>query len=182
LAPTYGEGNLHVRGSAAQMINDWRRHGAAPEFTSCGALSVDTEPVDLTHDRRLYKESSSGRSKPSKRWRMESTAPLTASAGLSALQGRSARWAPCEDESPTDPLGQGEPSIASSGILLTRSYLRPLRRCLSGGETCTDPQGGYPRGCRLSSGGSGPKSVGGSSWMNLELDENGKDTMVFRLV
>jgi hypothetical protein len=27
-------------------------------------------------------------------------------------------------------------------------------------------------------GGSGPKSVGGSSWMNSELDENGKDTMV----
>jgi hypothetical protein len=27
-------------------------------------------------------------------------------------------------------------------------------------------------------GGSGPKSVGGSSWMNSELDENGKDTVV----
>jgi hypothetical protein len=51
-------------------------------------------------------------------------------------------------------------------------------RFLSGGETCTDPQGGYPSGCRLSSGGSGPKSVGGSSWVNSELDENGKDTVV----
>jgi hypothetical protein len=46
------------------------------------------------------------------------------------------------------------------------------------GETCTDPQGGYPSGCRLSSGGSIPKSVGGSSWMNSELGENGKDTVV----
>jgi hypothetical protein len=27
-------------------------------------------------------------------------------------------------------------------------------------------------------GGSGPKSVGGSSWMNSELDDNGKDTVV----
>jgi hypothetical protein len=31
-------------------------------------------------------------------------------------------------------------------------------------------------GCLV--GGSGPKSVGGSSWMNSELDENGKDTVV----
>jgi hypothetical protein len=31
-------------------------------------------------------------------------------------------------------------------------------------------------------GGSGPKSVGGSSWMNSKLDENGKDTVVFRLL
>jgi hypothetical protein len=27
-------------------------------------------------------------------------------------------------------------------------------------------------------GGSGPKSVGGSYWMNSELGENGKDTVV----
>jgi hypothetical protein len=39
-------------------------------------------------------------------------------------------------------------------------------------------KGGYPSGCRLSNGGSGPKSVGGSSWMNSKLDENGKDTVV----
>jgi hypothetical protein len=31
-------------------------------------------------------------------------------------------------------------------------------------------------------GGSGPKSVGGSSWLNSELDEYGKDTGDFRLV
>jgi hypothetical protein len=53
---------------------------------------------------------------------------------------------------------------------------------LLGGETWTDPQGGCPSGCRLTSGGSGPKSVSGSSWMNSELGENGKDTVVFRLV
>jgi hypothetical protein len=41
-----------------------------------------------------------------------------------------------------------------------------LARQLSGGETCTDPQGGYSSGCRLFSGGPGPKSVKGSSWMN----------------
>jgi hypothetical protein len=49
---------------------------------------------------------------------------------------------------------------------------------VSGGETWTDPQGGYPSGCRLTNGGSGPKSVGGRSWMNSELGENGKDTGV----
>jgi hypothetical protein len=47
-----------------------------------------------------------------------------------------------------------------------------------GGETCTNPQEGYPSGCRLIDGGSGPKSVSGSSWMNSELDENGKDSVV----
>jgi hypothetical protein len=31
-------------------------------------------------------------------------------------------------------------------------------------------------GCLM--GGSGPKSVGGSSWMDSKLDENGKDTVV----
>jgi hypothetical protein len=155
-----------------------RRQNSPPAARSVSTPSLSTSP---TTDASTRSPRRGGRSHQ-RGGGMESAAPPTASAGLSALQGRSARRAPCEDESPADPLGQSEPSIASSGILLTRSYLRPLRRCLSGGETCTDPQGGYPRGCRLSSGGSGPKSVGGSSWMNLELDENGKDTMVFRLV
>jgi hypothetical protein len=53
---------------------------------------------------------------------------------------------------------------------------------LSGGETWTDPQGGYPSGCWLTNGGSRPKSVSGSSWMNSELGEYGKDTRDFRLV
>jgi hypothetical protein len=53
-----------------------------------------------------------------------------------------------------------------------------LARQLSGGETWKDPQGGYPTSCRLIDGGSGPKSVSGSSWMNSELDENGKDSVV----
>jgi hypothetical protein len=53
---------------------------------------------------------------------------------------------------------------------------------VSGGEAWTDPQGGYPSGCRLIDGGSGSKSVSGSSWMNSELDEYGKDTRDFRLV
>jgi hypothetical protein len=46
------------------------------------------------------------------------------------------------------------------------------------GETCTDPQEGYPSGRRWIDGGSGPKSVSGSSRMNSELDENDKDTVV----
>jgi hypothetical protein len=56
---------------------------------------------------------------------------------------------------------------------------------------CASYQGVRPRqirkgatqvvvGCLM--GGSGPKSVCDSFWMNSELDENGKDTMVFRLV
>jgi hypothetical protein len=49
---------------------------------------------------------------------------------------------------------------------------------LSGGETWTDPQGGYPSGCRLIDGGSRLKSVSSGSSMNTELDENGKDTVV----
>jgi hypothetical protein len=50
------------------------------------------------------------------------------------------------------------------------------------GEICTDPQGGYPRGGRWIDGGSGLKSVSGSSWMNSELSEYGKDPRCFRLV
>jgi hypothetical protein len=53
---------------------------------------------------------------------------------------------------------------------------------LSGGETSTDPQGGYPSGCRWIDGGSGPKSVSGSSKMNSELGKYGKDARDFRLV
>jgi hypothetical protein len=55
-------------------------------------------------------------------------------------------------------------------------------RQLSGGQTWTDPQGGYPSGCRLIDGGLGPKSVSGSSWMNSELGKYGKDIRDFRLV
>jgi hypothetical protein len=45
------------------------RRGAAPESASCGALGADAESVDLTRDRRLCRESESGRSEPSKSWR-----------------------------------------------------------------------------------------------------------------
>jgi hypothetical protein len=63
---------------------------------------------------------------------------------------------------------------------LTQLAIESLERSLlvSGGETCTNPQGGYPSGCRWIDVGSGPKSVSGSSWMNSELSENGKDAMV----
>jgi hypothetical protein len=59
---------------------------------------------------------------------------------------------------------------------------RDESRRLSGGETYTDPQGGYPSSCRWIDGGSGPKSVSGSSWMNSELGEYGKDKGDLRLV
>jgi hypothetical protein len=57
-----------------------------------------------------------------------------------------------------------------------------LTRQLSGGETCTDPQGGYPSGCRWIDGGSVPKSVSGSSRMNSALGVYDKDARDFRLV
>jgi hypothetical protein len=58
----------------------------------------------------------------------------------------------------------------------------PQARQLLGGETCTDPQGGYPSGCRLIDGGSGPKSVGGSSQMELGNPGETRETRRFILV
>jgi hypothetical protein len=57
-----------------------------------------------------------------------------------------------------------------------------LARQLSGGETRTDPQGGYPSGCRLIDGGSGPKSVGGSLRMELGNPGETRETHRFILV
>jgi hypothetical protein len=51
-----------------------------------------------------------------------------------------------------------------------------------GGETCTDPLGGYPSGCRLIDGGSGPKSVGGSSRMELGNPGETRETRRFIVV
>jgi hypothetical protein len=53
---------------------------------------------------------------------------------------------------------------------------------MSGGETWQIFKGGYPSGCRLIDGGSRPKSVSGSSWMNSKLGKYGKDRKDFRLV
>jgi hypothetical protein len=44
------------------------------------------------------------------------------------------------------------------------------------------PQGGYPSGCRLTDGGSGPKSVGGSSQMEFRTQREWQWTRGFRLV
>jgi hypothetical protein len=57
-----------------------------------------------------------------------------------------------------------------------------LTRQLSVGETWIDLQGGYPSGCRLIDGGSGPKSVGGSSWMELGNPGETRETRRFILV
>jgi hypothetical protein len=51
-----------------------------------------------------------------------------------------------------------------------------LVRQLLGDETWTNPQGGYPSDCRLFDGGSGPKSVGGSSQMELENPGETRET------
>jgi hypothetical protein len=55
---------------------------------------------------------------------------------------------------------------------------------LSRGETWIDPQEATQAVVGRLMGGSGPKSIGRSFWMNSELGENGKDMVVldwFRL-
>jgi hypothetical protein len=53
-------------GGPLPWINDdCRSHGAAPDSTASGALSVDAESINFPRDQRLCKESESGRSEPS---------------------------------------------------------------------------------------------------------------------
>jgi hypothetical protein len=47
------------------MSNDCKHCGAVLSPTTGGALGIDAESDDLACDRRLCKESESGRSKPS---------------------------------------------------------------------------------------------------------------------
>jgi hypothetical protein len=47
------------------MSNDCKHRGAALGSTTGGALGIDAESDDLARDRRLCKESESGRSEPS---------------------------------------------------------------------------------------------------------------------
>jgi hypothetical protein len=66
-----------------------------PESTTCGALDVDAESIDLAHDRSLCRESESGRSEPSKSWQ-------TGAGHSSDRLGGSAWWgaALCDSEAP----------------------------------------------------------------------------------
>jgi hypothetical protein len=48
-----------------RISNDCKRRGAVLGSTTGGALSVDAESDDLPRDRRLYRESVSGRSEHS---------------------------------------------------------------------------------------------------------------------
>jgi hypothetical protein len=48
-----------------RISNDSKHHGAALGSATGGALGVDSEFDDLTCDRRLCRESKSGRSEPS---------------------------------------------------------------------------------------------------------------------
>jgi hypothetical protein len=73
-----------------RIINDRRRRGVAPESTSCDALGVNAEPVDLARDRHLCKESESGRSEPLKRWR-DGVARSSGRLGGSVRRGGSLR-------------------------------------------------------------------------------------------
>jgi hypothetical protein len=60
----------------------------ASESASCGAHGDNAEPVDLAHDGRLCKESESGWSEPSKRWR-DGVARSSDRLDVSAQQGGS---------------------------------------------------------------------------------------------
>jgi hypothetical protein len=53
------------RAPPPQISNDCKRRGAVSEPAACGALGVDAESDDFPRDRRLCRESESGRSKPS---------------------------------------------------------------------------------------------------------------------
>jgi hypothetical protein len=45
-------------------------------------------------------------------------------------------------------------TLGLATMLHSQLPITPTWRALSGGETWTDPQGGYPSGCRLIDGGS----------------------------
>jgi hypothetical protein len=47
------------------MSSDCKRRGVALGSATDGTIGVDAKSEDLPHDRRLYKESESGRSEPS---------------------------------------------------------------------------------------------------------------------
>jgi hypothetical protein len=48
-----------------RISNDCKRRRVAPDSAACGALGVDAESNDFPRDRRLCRESKSGRSEPS---------------------------------------------------------------------------------------------------------------------
>jgi hypothetical protein len=65
LAPAGDKGHVNFRGSAARMSRDCKCRGAALGSATGSAVGVDAESDDLPRDRRLCKESESGRSHPS---------------------------------------------------------------------------------------------------------------------
>jgi hypothetical protein len=81
-----------------RISNDCRCRGAAPDSTACGALDVDAESVKFPRDRRLCRESESGRSEPSYSLRTE--------AGRSSHLLRGSTWRGavlCDSEAPVPP-------------------------------------------------------------------------------
>jgi hypothetical protein len=71
LTPASGEGNVHVRGSTASDDQRLKAPRGGTRIRPCNTLGVDTGVIDLALEGRLCKESESGQSEPSKRWRGE---------------------------------------------------------------------------------------------------------------
>jgi hypothetical protein len=65
------------------MTKDYRRRGGVLVSAPCGTLGVDAGVIDLALDERLFRESASGRSEPSKRWRGEGSCSAGRLGGLS---------------------------------------------------------------------------------------------------
>jgi hypothetical protein len=111
-----------------------------PPPGTCSALGSRLPPSPLSTDGAVVRDS-------------KKTQLAFSSGGIASSRGRQGN--------PTRVLhrrrgAESKDKVLGVGLLL-----------VSGGETWADLQGGYPSGCRLTSGGSRPKSVGGSSWIEL---------------
>jgi hypothetical protein len=65
VAPAADEGHVDIPGPTARISNDCKHRVAALGSATGGAVGVDAESDDFPRDRRLCRESESGRSEPS---------------------------------------------------------------------------------------------------------------------
>jgi hypothetical protein len=81
--------SCRLRGEHAhlRMTKDCRGHGGALVSTPCGAIGMDVSVVDLTLNERLFRESTSGQFKPSKRWQGEGSCSVGRLGGSSRRGG-----------------------------------------------------------------------------------------------
>jgi hypothetical protein len=84
-----------------QITKDWKRRGATLAFAPCGVLGADAGIVDLALGGRLFRESASRRSEPSKRWQ-DASSCSTGFLGGSSWRGASLR--PSETPGPPGPM------------------------------------------------------------------------------